>query len=540
MKRSFIKFALLVSVLPVSSIAQSVAPLNSGYDSTPVQGLTINGAQAVQQQNVQPQPQARQKLLVPQSLQPQVQQQVPQPVDISPQMVSPLKILNPGQQRSEELFKKEFSNSASKGMKMESLLSDAYSKNPSISSAREGLKSVDEQVFQAYSGFLPKADLRYTKERSETTPVGAATEGTFYTDNKSFNVTQGIFGGGETYYAVQAAESKILAARSELKGAEQKFMLEAIDAYISYIFTQKVLKLAENNQAVLEEQLKASKERFVVGDATKTDVAQSEARLANANSSRVISEGDFVAARSNFKRIYAVDAPESLPMPSSLPDIPADLDAALKLAMQNNPDVNQLKYLVESRDSEIDVQQSQLYPQVDVTGSIAESETPTSGGVFDNDSQNVSLNVTVPIYNAGVTYSRTRSARDSRNQTKQQYNETLNSVKSSVIQAWQKILTTQSNVEATKSSLVASEFALQGVKEEQKEGARTILDVLDAEQERFSAEINHARAIKDSVIAIYSLKSTVGELTPSQLGLSVTEYDPKVHYNNTRFKLIGL
>ncbi len=533
MKNSIFKLALLASVFPVSALAQNVAPLNPDYNSMPVQAMQVGGEQQVQ---VQP----RTNLAIPRSLQSQVQPQAPQPVDVSPQMVSPLKVLNPSQQKSEELFRKEFSSVTSPGMKMEGLLSEAYGNNPSITAAREGLKAVDEQVFQAYSGFLPKVDFRYNREQTETTPLGAASEDKYFTDNRSLNVTQGIFGGGETYYAVQSAENRVLAARNELRASEQQFLLEAIDAYINYIFTQKVLRLSENNQRVLEEQLKASKERFVVGDATKTDVAQSEARLANANSSRVISEGDFIAAKSEFKKIFGVEAPESLPMPSSLPDIPVSQEEAFRLAYENNPELNQLRYLVESRDEDIDVQQSQLYPQVDVTGSLAESETPTSTGVFANDSSSIGLNVTVPIYNGGVTYSRTRSARDTRNQTKQQYNDSMNTVRSSVIQSWQQIETTQSNLEATKSSLIASEFALQGVKEDQKEGARTILDVLDAEQERFSAEINHARAIKDSVIAIYNLKSVLGELNPTQLGLAVKEYDPKEHYNNTRFKLIGL
>jgi outer membrane protein len=139
-----------------------------------------------------------------------------------------------------------------------------------------------------------------------------------------------------------------------------------------------------------------------------------------------------------------------------------------------------------------------------------------------------------------VAWSKTRAARDVRNQTQKQYNNAINELKSAITQSWQQILTTSSNIESTKSGLTASELALKGVRLEQQEGARTIIDLLDAEQEKFTAETNHARAIKDSVLAIYNLKATLGELTPEQLGLSATQYDPEEHYKNTRFKFIGL
>ncbi len=467
----------------------------------------------------------------------------PQLVNVTPKFAPAQQILAPNQNKvsAERAFQSQFSNTSfAHGVTMESLLSSAYGNNPAINSARLALKAVDEQVYQAYSGYLPRADYRFGRTAQTTTPIGAAAERDYVTGSSSFNVSQGVFGGGETYYAVRSAEARAQAAQSELKNSEQQFLLEAIDSYINYIFTQKVLNLAENNEKVLKEQLAAAQERFVVGDATKTDVAQSEARLANANSNRVLAEGEFVNAKATFKRVFNADAPQNLPMPEKLPDIPADLEGAFKQAIENNPELLQLRHLVESREADISAQASQFFPQVDLTASVANSDTPTAGGKVNTDSESVGFNVVVPIYNGGVTFSRTREARDRRDQVKQQYNDTLNRTRSGVVQAWQRISTTATNIEATKASLVASEFALEGVREEQKEGARTILDVLDAEQERFAAETNHARAIKDSVIAIYSMKSVLGELTPSQLGLSVQEYDPKEHYNNTRFKFIGL
>ena len=559
LKNKFFKLALLASIYPTALYAQDATQIQQAYDTKPVEGLTINGQQeqAVTQpvQSLQAQPDYLQlpKSLQPYALPAQVQEQVlpvkqtvqaPQPLDIKPQMATPDKILSPqvlnkDKEFAEVSFKKQFDNTTVNSLTMEALLSEAYSKNPAVRSARDGLKTVDEQLNQAYSGFLPNLSYSITNTREESNFNGGADK-TFYPNSNSLNLRQGIFGGGETYYAVKSAEARVTAAQNELKSTEQEFLFNAITSYIEYIYTQKVLKLAQNNEGVLQEQLKSSRDRFVVGDATKTDVAQSEARLANATSNRVIAEGEFINAKANFKKFFGSDAPETLPMPSSLPDIPESLEATIDSSVKNNPQVNQTKYLLESRDNDINVQESQLLPQLDLNGSVSTSDSVSTTGMFEKESQDVGVTLTVPIYNQGITYSRTREARDRRNQAKQQYNDATNNVRSAAIQAWQKIQTTRSNIDATKASLVASEFALEGVREEQKEGARTVLDVLDAEQERFAAETTHARAIKDSVLAIYNLKLVLGELNPSQLNLSVPEYDPQVHYKNTRFKLIGL
>jgi outer membrane protein/adhesin transport system outer membrane protein len=422
---------------------------------------------------------------------------------------------------------------------MEDLLSKAYGNNPALNSARAALKTLDEQYNQAISGYLPRLEYNYTTTQDKTTPLGGV-EDTYNLTSDSLNLNQPLFRGGATYYSVKAAKDRLLSGRSELRNTEQQFLLDSLTAYIEVIFTEKVLDLAINNQSVLEEQLQATQDRFVIGDATRTDVSQSEARLANAKSNKVIAEGEFINAKANFKRFFEAEAMPNLKMPEILPNIPASLEEALIRAANNNPQVNQLSHLVKSRESEIGVRQSQLLPQVDLNGTVSNRESPVSNGTFDEENQTVGVNVRVPIYDAGITYSRTREARDRRDQTKQQLNDINSQVRSFVVQSWQQILTTAANIEATKASLAASEYALDGVRQEQKEGARTILDVLDAEQERFNAETNHARAIKDSVIAIYRLKFTLGELTPEELGLSVASYDSEQHYKNTRFKFIGL
>jgi len=421
---------------------------------------------------------------------------------------------------------------------MEALLAKAYTKNPDINSSREALKAADESVPQAFSGYLPNISASWSMGDQNSDIDG--TETSFNPDNKSLNLTQSIFGGGETYYAVEAAKKTILAARNELKSTEQAFLLEAINAYINLTFTKKVLILSENNESVLNEQLAATKERFIIGDATRTDVAQSEARLANSISSRVLANGDYTNAKAEFKRVFLMNPPENLQMPTSIPDVPESFEKALSIATSQNPDLMRSKHLVDAREAEIDTQKSQLYPQLDLNGSISQRDTLQGSSVVQNDTDSILLNLTVPIYAQGNTYSRVREQKNRYSQSQFDYQSSLNDVKNQLIQSWQQLTTTASNIEATKASLIASEYALAGVKEEQKEGARTILDVLDAEQERFQSEISHARAIRDSVLAVYQIKSVIGELTPQNLRLPIVNYDPKKHYENTKNKLFGL
>jgi len=227
-------------------------------------------------------------------------------------------------------------------------------------------------------------------------------------------------------------------------------------------------------------------------------------------------------------------------MPTSIPKIPESFEKVLSVAISNNPELLRSKHLVDVRDAEIDTETSQLYPQLDINGSLSQRDTVQGASVVESNNDSILLNLTIPIYNRGNTYSNIREQKDRYTQSQFEYQSTLNNVKNEVIQSWQNLNTTASNIEATKASLVASEYALAGVREEQKEGARLILDVLDAEQERFQSEISHARAIKDSVLAIYQLKSVMGQLTPQSLALPIENYDPKKHYENTKNKFFGL
>ncbi len=437
-------------------------------------------------------------------------------------------------------FENSFMNVGNSGINgvMEEYLSKAYIENPQLKALRNAIKASDEAMPQAISGFLPRVDLNFSEAVTNGSD-GTNQAETFTPSSQSLDVRQNLFAGLQSIYQIKSAKDRIISARFELKNEEQNFLRQAVETYVNLIFAKKVLSLNQKNEKVLSDQVKSTRDRFVIGDATRTDVAQSEARLANAVSSRITAENEFVNAKSQFRRIFLVDAPENLSMPTKLPNIPANLDEALNTAINKNPEIQRNLYAKNQRVNEIEVQRSQLFPQLDLTGSISKREAVNSNNLFNNEQESIGLNLRVPLYDSGVAFSRTREAKDRKNQSEFEYQNSVITTRDTVIRAWQALATATLNIEATKASILAAEYAIDGVREEQKEGQRTVFDVLLAEQDRFNAEVAHARAIRDSILAVYNLKAAVGQLNPSELNLAVSEYNPEEHYEKTKLKFIG-
>jgi outer membrane protein len=432
----------------------------------------------------------------------------------------------------------------SHAVSMEDALARAYSKNPDILAQREALKAVNQEMAKALSGYLPNVNFVHSNTRTQSDDVNLFTNPTgkdkdYYFNSSSVQLSQSLFGSGETYYNVKSAEERINGARSTLEKSEQEFLFVAIEAYVNLIHTKKVLELSQNNERILQNQLAGANQRFELGDATRTDVSQSEARFANATSARVIAEGDFISSAARFRRIFQMDVPQDLQMPAKLPAIPKNLDQAIDIAIKKNYDLKLADAIKNSTRHDTKMMRSGLLPQVDATASMGDNEFFSGASVNSSQQQNVGITLTVPLYEGGLTYANIRQARNRAKEAAYNYDNALLLIRNNVVDAWQGIITTDTNIGATQKSLEASEVALRGVKEEQKEGVRTTLDVLDAERERFQAQVSHASAIRDSILSIYRLKAAIGELTAPELNLPVAKYDQLEHYNNNKYKIIG-
>lgn len=421
-------------------------------------------------------------------------------------------------------------------------LEASYSINPRIKAERESLKAVNEGVAQAHSGWRPSVTAEYDRGRQRTkfgTTRNSGRWNSSDSETQQLSVSQPLFRGGETVARVRSARLLVNAARERLRSVEQEILLNTIVAYIDVVQNESVLELSRNNVKVLGEQLKATKERFDVGEVTLTDVAQSEARYSRAQSEAIQAEGDLESSRAVYRRLVGKE-PTGLSMPvvSSIP-LPATLEEAKSVALENNPNLRSITFQRLSAEKDISVRKAALLPNLSLNANARREDGTGVTGTDQFDEDSVTLNLRIPIYQQGLEYSRIREAKNTAQRRNFEELDTKDDINESLTRAWERLQTSRATIAATEDSIRAAEIALEGVKQEQQYGARTTLDVLDAEQELFIAKVNLIRAKRNEVVAIYNLLAVAGQLTADKLALNVAIYDPTEAYENTEYKFIG-
>lgn len=423
-------------------------------------------------------------------------------------------------------------------MSLQRVLLEAYKNNPRIKAERERQKSTDEQVAEAISGFRPSANATYEKGRQRTSSFGGADR---YGDtmNKNLRIEQPLFRGGGTVAGYQAAKQRVKAGQYRLMAVEQQVLFETITAYMDTVQAQSILAIARNNEDVLRQQLKASQDRFDVGEVTRTDVAQSEARLSNASAQVINAEGDLIAAIADLENLIGMKPESALASPASLPVVPASLRESMQIAQNANPDLLQSVHVEKASKYDIRRNVASILPQVSLVGSMGRQEGIGAFGATEFDQDALMLNVSIPLYQSGAEYARVRAAKATRSQRKFEEMNTRLTVDSVVTQSWEALETSIATIDARRDQIKAAEVALDGVKQEQEYGARTVLDVLDAEQELFVARSNLVRAERDRVVAVFGLLQALGQLTPETLELGVSSYDPQENLDRVKWLPIG-
>lgn len=419
----------------------------------------------------------------------------------------------------------------------EDALASAYKTNPNIRAQIENVNIADERVSQAVSGWRPNVTADYSKGRQRNNYAGTSWN---YTDaeTKSLQLSQPLFNGGETVANTKSAKKNVKAAREDLKATEQQVLLQAIAAYMDVVRDTSVLELSKANQDVLQKQLEASQSRFNVGEVTRTDVSQSEARLARATTDVVKAKGQLESSRALFQRVIGFK-PEKLELAKTDPQLPTSLDDAMKTALGNNPSYNAALYREKSAEHAVDAHVASLLPDVSITSSMRREEGAGTRGNDSFDTDDVLLNVSIPLYQSGAEYSRIREAKLNVNRSKYDVNDKHDATTESVTKAWEDYQTQTSAITSNTAAIHAAEVALDGVKQEQLYGSRTVLDVLDAEQELFTARVNLVRAEHDKTLAMYSLLSAIGKLTASDLHLPTEVHNPVEHYDHVKYKVVG-
>lgn len=427
-------------------------------------------------------------------------------------------------------------------------LEAAYLSNPQLMAQRAALRATDEGVARSTSAFLPQINGTGTFTRgnnNRTVGNSPVFPIDIQNDNYTLNVDQQLFNGFQNVNTREQAKSNVRAGREQLLSVEQQVLLEAATAYVNVLRDEAVVELNQNNVQVLERQLQASRDRFRVGEVTRTDVAQSEARLEGAVSTLLSSEATLAASRAQYQRVIG-RPPGSLTVPASPePFLPETLDAAIEIAVAESPNVKSARYNEEAARRGVSAAKGALSPTVGVRGSLSHREAiqsnPADATVADiiDDAATVTLQVTVPIWNGGARHSDVRRAKQVRSQRMMEIYQAERVAQENALVAWNNYRASKAQIVSSEAQVRANEIALEGVRQEAYVGSRTTLDVLNAEQELLNARVALVRAQRNEAVAAYSLVSAIGRLTAREIGLGVDLYNAEAYYEKVDDKLFG-
>ena len=432
---------------------------------------------------------------------------------------------------------------------LEWALVQAYQNNPSLNAQRASLRAIDENVPQALSGYRPKVSVtagggyNYTNAVQQFPVAGAVTTvpfaQTFYSRTVGATGTYTLFNGYQTANRTRQAESQVDAARETLRVTEQQVLLDAATAYMNLLRDSAILDLNRRNVEVLTEQLKQTRDRFNVGEVTRTDVAQAELRLAAGRSALLGAQSNYVTSQAVYRRVIGVDAGRLAPGTPVDRHSPSVLAKAIAQGQALSPSVLAAKYGVDVATLAVKISEGSLYPNLTLNASVLQGQDPA----FEVQKQTaiaVVGQLTVPLYQGGAEYSAIRQAKETLGQQRLSLDVNRDQARATVVQSWGQLDAAKAQIEATTAQVNAAEIALNGVREEARVGQRTTLDVLNAQQELVNARVALVTAQHDRVVASYTLLAAVGALSMQKLGLNVLIYDPMVHYQQIRDAWIGV
>jgi outer membrane protein len=435
-------------------------------------------------------------------------------------------------------------------------LVQAYQNNPSLNAQRASLRATDENVPQALSGYRPKLSIvanggdNYTNVTTRTFgATGTAAAGSvisttsvstpYVSRGATATATETLYNGLQTANRVRQAESQVMGARETLRVTEQQVLLDAATAYMNLLRDEAILELNRRNVEVLTEQLKQTRDRYNVGEVTRTDVAQAESRLAAGRSSLLGAQSNYITSLANYRRVIGV-APGKLALGTPVDRFsPATLNTAIAEGEQQSPSVLAAAYGVDMAELAVKINEGSLYPNLTLTASAGENYYP----VYSTDKQflaSVLGTLTIPLYQGGAEYSAIRQSKETLGQQRLNLDVNRDQARATVVQSWGQLDAAKAQIEATTAQVNAAEIALDGVREEARVGERTTLDVLNAQQELVNARVALVTAQHDRVVASYTLLAAVGELSVQHLGLNTPIYDPQVHYQQVRDAWFGV
>ena len=417
--------------------------------------------------------------------------------------------------------------SGARGETLTDALISSYLSSGLLDQNRALLRAADEDVAQAVATLRPVLSYIVQGRWQDTPPFGG--DDTSASVGLSLDWT--LFDFGRSALGIDAAKESVLALRAALIDIEQQVLLRAVSAFMEVRRAQAFVQLSQNNVRLLQEQLRATQDRFEVGEVTRTDVALVEARLAGGRSGLAAAQGDLARARAEY--LTAIGRlPATLQAPPAAPAAPASLSAAQQVALDRHPAILRAQREVAAAEIGVNIARAQLYPRITAGGQISND--------LDGDTQSsLTLGMGGPIYSGGAINSAIRAAGARRDAVRSALLLTTQQIVQEVTNAWTSLEVASAVIAASEEEVAAATLALQGAREEFQVGEGTTIDVLDRENELLTAQTNLIDAQTIRYVAAYALRARMGLLTVEQLGLGVPTYDPAAYYEAVRNAPLG-
>jgi outer membrane protein len=412
-------------------------------------------------------------------------------------------------------------------------LVSAYKTNPTLTAERENLKATDATVAIAKAAGRPQVtgSVGINKDLSRRGVLDTNSSGP--TLSVGVDLSYPLFNGGAVKNSVKAAKTRVEAGRATLTAVEGDVFTQAVSAYMDVIRDRAIVELNRNNVKVLETNLEATRDRFQIGDLTRTDVAQSEARLQLGRAQLATAEGNATASEATYRQVVG-HAPDNLAPPPPLPPLPATSDEAVRIALADNPDLVSISRQAIAAGYDVSVARAGRLPTLSgvVSGTYVNDLGGAPGGFPSTGSQTTAgLNLSVPIFQGGLPAARIRQAQAQQGQVLEQVVGTERAVVQGAMSAFSNYEASQRAIQAQTVAVQSNELALEGVRAEQSVGTRTILDVLNAEQELLNSQVALVTAKRDAYVDGFQLLNVMGQAQARDLGLDGGPlYDPLGNY----------
>lgn len=422
-------------------------------------------------------------------------------------------------------------------------LTEAYLTNPTLQAARASQRATDESVPIQRAAGRPRAsataqhiEFLRQAETSFTAPSRATSVG--------LDLNVPLYSGGAVKNGIRAAETRVEAGQADLRGTESAIFTNVTAAYMDVLRTQAIVGLTRNQVEVLTVNRQATSDRFEIGDLTRTDIAQSEARLAVAVSDFRSAQANLIAARETYIELVG-DAPDDLQPPPPLPGLPDSAMVAVEIALENNPDLIAARERARAAGLDIDVASAGRLPTVsvfvgsDYTNFLGSLDSSLGGPVPQTTTAaQAGVSISIPLFQGGLPAAQERQAQATAAAALERVIGAEREVISTVRASYASWLAANAIIESSLSAVAAAELSLEGVRAESTVGNRTILDILNAEQELLSARVQLVTARRNAYVAGFSLLAAMGRVEARDLGLAdeTLLYDPQVNYDRVKGK----